>query len=529
MALREILAKFGFEVDSAKLTQAKGQVDLMTKAVGSLSDTVKTVGLGLVAGLGLGGLVESFKATVQEADELADSALKAGTSLEAFQRLGLQTGLSNEKLVGTFRLVQQQIAAVRSGAGDATSTIGGLDEGLGNLIDKKGAAETFKALGIEVGKAGEQGKDNAAIFTQSLQALAKIQDPAQRAALSLKLFGRGGTELLPVIAKGSDELKQWGEVFDAFGGLTDANKDKLDDAGDQMQAYRFAMRSLKFVLASELAPVVTSLIKDFLGWAAALKKNTDILSLFKTGIVLVTGAMVLLKAESIATAAKSAASWALAALPFALLLLAADDLIHFFKGDARTATEDLITAIFGFEEGKEIIEELRGAMGQWISELTSATSWLDKIKTLLEGIANAGKRLGSLGLQALGFKKETADSVAGSVSKAASVLNPADQLRNAVNYAGAGADLNASGFFSDFAKNFGAAMSRIDTGPGAGAPTVKGGKAGPTNNQVTQTVNLTQNIHGADAQDAADQAKDGVKGVVADERRATMAALDARK
>lgn len=511
--LRELLAKLGIEVDSKPLIQANAGLDTFAKKVGGLGGLFGS----LAAAAGLGVLKTQIDEVAKESGELRAASLKAGVGFQEFQKLTYVTGLSAENLTTLFRKLQQNVAAASGKADEASDAFNDLDGGIGKVLGKKQAAEAFKALGVEVSEAGGQAKTNGQLFLESAQALAKIQNPAQRTALAMKLFGRSGQDLLPFLSKSPEAIAQLSEQFETFGGISDDSAAKLKEYGLANKQWALAARSVKIALVTEVVPAFTWIIQKAGDLAKLFKQNTDTSLLLKTAILALSSALIVFNAEAIGTAALAAAPWVLGAAAVALFIAILDDLVHFIKGDANTATEALIKLIFGEQAGESWIAQVRRDIHAFVEDLMGAKSVLSELKDFAGFVAGGGVlkaeqgilgaedvQVASRGLTRKARRRGTAAAEEAGLGEGERVVPGPTLLQ-------AGKSLyQPSEFYG---------------------PTLAQAGRTPTNqtNTVQQTNHNTFNVYGSDADDTAHQVAGVIGGVGKDTARAALAALEAQK
>jgi hypothetical protein len=124
------------------------------------------------------------------------------------------------------------------------------------LGTNKDAAASFKRLGLD---AQELAK---ASFADQLgmvgDALAKIQNPLERANLGQTLFGKTFKENASLILEGSAGLKTLANDFDKLGGvITKEQADKFDALNDSFGNLELASKNLAKSLITYLAPALT--------------------------------------------------------------------------------------------------------------------------------------------------------------------------------------------------------------------------------------------------------------------------------
>lgn len=216
---------------------ALGGIKAATSAFLSLSSAVT----GAVTG------VTSFALSVgEELDALNDVANRTGVGVEALQayaRAAADTGIGVESFA-------KQIQKLTINIGAAT-------------LDEK-AQKKFEALGIvfEELKASTPEKQ----FEQVVDAIARIADPAERAATAVKFFGKGGIELGELFTLGPGALTTMREEAIALGQVVDADAVKaIDNMNDSFAAVYATVKGLTGAILGELAGPISTIAQELLG------------------------------------------------------------------------------------------------------------------------------------------------------------------------------------------------------------------------------------------------------------------------
>lgn len=160
--------------------------------------------------------------------EMAESTSKIGA---AMHDLSARTGISTETLS------EFGYAAGQSGAsiGDVTTGIRLLATHMEDVTTKGDSAnETFKKLGISVTDANGHLRPTSEVLLDVADKFKNMEDGAQKSAIAVELFGRGGLALIPMLNEGRDgiaklsaEAQRLGIVF---GGEASDKADEFDDA-----------------------------------------------------------------------------------------------------------------------------------------------------------------------------------------------------------------------------------------------------------------------------------------------------------
>lgn len=189
-------------------------------------------------------IVNFGKQVADELDALNDVANRTGVGVEALQAYGGAAKLAGTD-IETFAKSIQKLAV-----------------NIGNATDEE-SAKKFKALGIsfEELKAASPTEQ----FELVADALARIQDPAERAAAAVKLFGKGGIELGPLFSEGPGALAKMREEAEALGQVVSEDSIKaiaaMNDAFDKVW---MTVKGLTGQIVGELAGPVAQIAEDLL-------------------------------------------------------------------------------------------------------------------------------------------------------------------------------------------------------------------------------------------------------------------------
>ena len=174
-------------------------------------------------------------------DQLNTMSQRTGVSVEVLSQLGYaaeQSGTDLEPLEATLRKMQKVLVEAAQGS--------------------KTAVAALASLGLSVADLGRLSPD--AQFRLIADRLARIDNPARRAAVAMEVFGRSGTQLLPMMADGARGIRQLeAEARDL--GLT-MHKEDAEAAtrlGDAFTALWKTVLAGASVVGSALAPLLSDL------------------------------------------------------------------------------------------------------------------------------------------------------------------------------------------------------------------------------------------------------------------------------
>lgn len=233
------------------------------KGVGSAITDI--LGKLLVVGGVLGAAVAGLFKLVDGFDELGDRAESIGVSVDF--------------------LAQMRYAAERSGA-----SIESLDSGLQGFSKSLGQARAgtgrmagfLKKVSPTLLTQLKAAKSNEAAFDLLAGAMAKIEDPAKKAALAQATLG--DASLAPLFAKGPKGIKELRERYLELAGSQEGAAKEAGAVDDAMKDLKASTDGIKAALVQGLAPalkVIVERLRDFFTenrariaeWAASLGKR----------------------------------------------------------------------------------------------------------------------------------------------------------------------------------------------------------------------------------------------------------------
>ena len=220
-------------------------IEIGKLALGGLTAATDAfIGLGKAV-LGVASSLAGFgKQVADELDSLNDVANRTGVGVEALQSYGAAAKLSGTDIETFAKSIQK------------------LSVNIGNATDEK-TAKKFTDLGIafEELKAASPTEQ----FEMVADAIAKIQDPAERAAAAVKVFGKGGIELGPLFSEGPGALAKMREEATALGMVVSEDSVQsiaaMNDAFDKVW---MTVKGLTGQIVGELAGPVAEIAEHLL-------------------------------------------------------------------------------------------------------------------------------------------------------------------------------------------------------------------------------------------------------------------------
>lgn len=249
------------------------------KGLKDIGHGITSVGKTLAAAGGaiIAPLVSSVKTFAATGDALDEMSQRTGISVEALSELGYAADFSGSSLndVGTgIKFMQKNLIGAATGSKAAANALG--DLGL--------SAKALESLSPE------------AQFATIAERLTQIQDPAQKAALAMQIFGRSGVNLLPML-QDLPRLRKEAQSLGVVMSTADAKAAvSLADAMDRLWK---VIKGLSMAIGAALAPTITAwadTIKNVLGSVLRwVKENQGLVrSIFQIGVALTAAGTMLL-------------------------------------------------------------------------------------------------------------------------------------------------------------------------------------------------------------------------------------------
>lgn len=203
--------------------------------------------------------------TARVQDEAGKTAQKVGMAVEAFTALtyaGKLADVSADQLATGLKILSRNMLEAQSGTGEA--------------------ADAFKLLGINV-----RGADGAIALTEDTfislaEKFSRMEDGAAKTALAMKIFGRSGAELIPLLNEGSKGIAEATKQAERFGVVISAEAArKAQEFNDNLTRLKTAGEGLAMFLAT---PFVEAIGKASSAMLEAERRSGSWLRAFSEGL-----------------------------------------------------------------------------------------------------------------------------------------------------------------------------------------------------------------------------------------------------
>lgn len=204
-----------------------------------ISDAIKS-GLNALAS-GLSNVASSFTDALKNGSAYADNLIT----------MSVQTGMSVESL--------QKYQAVSELVDVSLDTLTG--SMAKNIKSMSSGKDAYDKLGVSIKDANGNLRDSEAVYWESIDALAKIEDSTERDAIAMEIFGKSAQDLNPLIAQGSEGISELTKEAEKMGAvLSQEGMEALGSLDDEMQKSAVISQATGNILASAFAPAVSSML-----------------------------------------------------------------------------------------------------------------------------------------------------------------------------------------------------------------------------------------------------------------------------
>lgn len=255
---------------AASTKKAREQFKLMAKeanlsgSVNNLKTSVKGLAVAAVAaGASAFKMISSF---TMAGDELAKTSDKLGIGIEFLQKMqfaGKKTGVDVNTMNMALQRFGRRVGEAAAGTGEAQVAL--------------------KALGISVFDAKGNVRDLESLLPEVANKLSKIENANVRNALAMKFFDSEGVKLVNTFKDGSAGLEEYFKEAEKYGIITEEQARQSEEYEDAITELKASLAGVRNVIAGELVPSLTVLIKQVSNFIAENREGiSSFISVFST-------------------------------------------------------------------------------------------------------------------------------------------------------------------------------------------------------------------------------------------------------
>lgn len=244
-----IIGKLDFDISdyTRGMMQANGIAQVFPSVVSNFLAS-PLLGLVDVAKKAAGAIVSLFTEMTDRADAMNDMANQIGVSTEWLSRMEFaasQAGAGMEDVSQGMRFFHRAIQEATSGNAEA--------------------AAAFARVGMSVESLKGMNPEDA--FIKAGAAMGQLSDAAERTDLAMRMFGRGGTGLIPMFREGEGVIRRNMELVDQYGAtVTAAGAASADAWGDMIGELKLAWTGFKQMIAEPMRDALMPYLRGLLDW-----------------------------------------------------------------------------------------------------------------------------------------------------------------------------------------------------------------------------------------------------------------------
>lgn len=259
------------EILSVDKTEAGFQE--VTERLDNFATVVTTIGASLTAAAtaALGSMLAATQVFASTADAIGKASERTGIAVKTLSELKFAAEASDVtfgQLQMGVRRLERLIAAAAEG--------------------NKQAAASFDHLGLSVQTLAGLSPDQQ--FRAVADAVARIDDPAQRAAAAFRIFGIAGFQLLPMLRAGAEGIERLEARARALGLIVrPEDAEAAGKFGDAIGDLLKQMQQMVYLVGASLAPMLTELLSAMQPIAARVLELIDGNRQLVAGLAIVIG------------------------------------------------------------------------------------------------------------------------------------------------------------------------------------------------------------------------------------------------
>jgi TP901 family phage tail tape measure protein len=358
-------------LDDAKLRGSLQNTQRSLRSFGSsltsIGTKVSAVGAAITAPFAL-----ATKQFISIGDQLDKMSRRTGVSVEALSKLGYAAELSGGSLEAVERLMKGLARSLYQ-AGQ----------------DSKESVEALEAVGTSFAELAELDAEQRLI--RLADGLSNIEDPTRRAGLAMKVFGKAGTELLPMFeggAAGMAALTGEAAQFNRVWSTVDASR--AAELTDALSRLKSAIVGLSIQAASSFADQLIEITNNLAKMTATagrwIRQNSQFIPAVVAAGAALTGLGAALATTGAAVVVLSNAIGVVASMasPGGILLIGIAATVVAFT-DWRKEVELVSDALTSLPEA---LSSGRMDLAMQLAAKTFKTAWMQSIQDVRRGITD---------------------------------------------------------------------------------------------------------------------------------------------
>ena len=233
------------KVEGTKIRAETTRLQSGFNGVSSAVSSLKTILIGLGAAGVIRGIMNLITSTADAGDQFAKMSQRLGVSVETlstFDHVAKLSGLTLEEVAVGLRRFAANALDMSRGIGEAKRDFEALKI---SVVDSRGKLKTVEQLILEV----------ANRFSQ-------MEDGTTKTAMAMNLFGRSGSEMIPMLNKGSAGLREMMEEAKRLGLVFTKEAAKAaEDFNDNLTRLKGTLKGIVYEIGTNLIPKLNEFFK----------------------------------------------------------------------------------------------------------------------------------------------------------------------------------------------------------------------------------------------------------------------------
>lgn len=251
---------------SSNVKQAMSEFSQAHPKLAKFGGAIKKIGV--VGGLAIGALIASFFALKRALQDCLSAYEKHMVQLVQMRRV---TGLSmraTSRLSGAMRLSGVDAGKAATGIGFFAKNLDAARQGTAAY------SNVFARLRVDLRDGAGGFRSLEEVLADTRARFSEMKDPAERTALAIKLFGRGGRDLLPWLTQSADKIREFAQYIKDVGlEMSERSLKAFSKYRENQRKMSLAWEAIKVNAAAALVPVIDwmmpyliELVKRASGW-----------------------------------------------------------------------------------------------------------------------------------------------------------------------------------------------------------------------------------------------------------------------
>jgi len=246
----------------AAINSALGGLQSITAAAAR----IPIIGTALTAAFSGAAITAGVKSIIDGADSLNKASQKYGVAVEQLSALGYAGKLADVSL-----------EAIGQGLKKLSTNMLDTAAGTGE------AKEAFRALGVDVKNADGSLKSSDTVLGEIADRFAVMEDGAGKTALAVKLFGRAGADLIPLLNQGSKGLAEMKAEAEKLGVIVGGDLARASEQfNDNLTRLGTVTEAFGISIANSVLPSLNKFVEQLISGIKAAGGFWDALKLFGT-------------------------------------------------------------------------------------------------------------------------------------------------------------------------------------------------------------------------------------------------------